>query len=114
MDKEQLGRLIRAARHEKGWTQRRLADEYGCSQANISDMERGNISIDLGDLGRLLHVLGKDLHYLLAPGGPALEGLNQAVQVMRSLPRGRIRDEAIASILAIARDAHRRVLERRR
>lgn len=114
MDKKQIGHLIRVARHENEWTQKQLADEYGCSQANISDIERGEISIDLVDLERLVRILGKDLYYLFPLAESNMEGLDQVVQIMASLPAGQIRDHALAALLAIARDAHRRVLERQR
>lgn len=114
MDKKQIGHLIRVARHEKRWTQQQLADKFGCSQANISDMERGDVSIDLVDLHRLVRVLGKDLYYLFPRNESGLEGAEQAVQILASLPDSSIRNEAIAAILAIARDARRRVSEQRR
>lgn len=63
IDKKELGKQIRIARHSNGWTQQQLANEFGCSQANISDMERGDISIDLLDLDRLATILDVSLYH---------------------------------------------------
>jgi transcriptional regulator with XRE-family HTH domain len=111
MNRKQIGDRIRKARLEKGWTQQELADKYASTQAHISDMERGRGTTDLVILERLLDVLDKDLHYLLATEETSPEGLNQAFQIVTSLPDGSTRDEAIAFILAIAKDARRRVME---
>lgn len=62
IDKKKLGTQIRIFRHNRGWTQQQLANEFGCSQANISDMERGDISIDLIDLERLADILKVSLY----------------------------------------------------
>lgn len=55
----QVGRRIRATRVGAGWTQRRLADAFGCSYNKIYNIEIGKVSVSLSDLieiARLLQV----------------------------------------------------------
>ena len=74
-------------------------------------MERGEISIDLEDLDRLARTLGKDLYYFFPVEQSRLEEAQRVAQELASLPDGPIRDEAMAAIRAIARDARRRAAE---
>ncbi|MDD3828468.1 MAG: helix-turn-helix transcriptional regulator [Anaerolineae bacterium] len=111
MDQEEIGRLIRLARQEKGWNQQQLADAYGCSQQNISDIERGNISLNLGDLERMARLVDKDLYYFFPVEQSRLDEAQKVVRELAALPEGRIREEAMRLIRVIAQDARRRALE---
>ena len=111
MDEKQLGDLIRAAREEKGWTQNELAQKYSCSQAYISDLERGRVVPDFLSLLKLLRCLGKDMHYLLPPPTSEFEDLDRSIQGLKALPAGPIRDETIAGVKVLSDSARRRVHE---
>jgi transcriptional regulator with XRE-family HTH domain len=111
MDKKQIGRLIRAARKAKGWSQRQLAAKFLCTQPNISDMEQGNISIDLAELERLATTLGTDLYYFFPREESDPKDIEQVVEAVAAIPAGHIRDDLIASMLAMALDARKRALK---
>ena len=66
-DRRALGRRIREARENRGWTQQQLGQRFGTSHAAISDIERGVTKVDLADLQRLAHLLGKDVAFFLRP-----------------------------------------------
>lgn len=51
------GQKLKAARQKAGMSQKQLADEMGCSVANISRFENSN-SIRLGTMARFAHALG--------------------------------------------------------
>jgi transcriptional regulator with XRE-family HTH domain len=63
MNKKGIGALVRLAREEKGWTQQQLAAALGCSQQNVSDIERGNVSIRSEDLEVWASLLDKEVSY---------------------------------------------------
>lgn len=56
-----LGRMLRDARREKGWTQHALATRAGVSQPTVSNFERGASDASLSTLWKLLAVLERDL-----------------------------------------------------
>jgi UDP-N-acetylglucosamine 1-carboxyvinyltransferase len=58
---EELGAIIRAARHHEGLTQRALGDEAGISKQHISSIERGRLLPSITTLVRLGRVLGNHL-----------------------------------------------------
>jgi transcriptional regulator with XRE-family HTH domain len=64
-DRLAVGRRIRQAREDLGLTQQQLGEQYGCSHAAISDIERGVTKLGVSDLGRLAAVLGKEMSYFL-------------------------------------------------
>jgi transcriptional regulator with XRE-family HTH domain len=66
-DRLAIGRRIREARENLGWTQHQLGEQYGCSHAAISDIERGVTNLGITDLGRLAEILGKDVDFFLRP-----------------------------------------------
>lgn len=53
--------LLREARQRAGITQRELADRVGVSQAAVSRLERGDRSLTVEALERLLLVMGEQL-----------------------------------------------------
>lgn len=53
-----IGKLIRAARKAKGWTQGRLAQQLGSTQKWVSQIEHGRSGADLDRVLRALAVLG--------------------------------------------------------
>ena len=63
--KKFIGNRIRAARENAGLSQAELGREFGWSQSNISDIERGITGIEAIDLFRMAAVLGRPLSYFL-------------------------------------------------
>lgn len=58
-----IRKRIRQARDEAGLTQRELAQQFGCSQVTMSDIERGVTRVNAADLPRLASILGKSVLY---------------------------------------------------
>ena len=96
-DRNAPGERIRAARVDRGWTQQELAARFGCSQQNISDIERGKISIDLPSLERMARVLNAHLFHFL-PTAEIGAGEEAVLQDLRYLPAGAMRDTVFAAI----------------
>lgn len=69
-DRKRIGLKIRQAREELGLTQKEVAKGFGCSQANMSDYERGMIGVDAADLARLAAILQKPLSYFYGEDRP--------------------------------------------
>ena len=59
-----FGTRMRQARQDKGWTQERLAQEYGATQANISLYERGLYEPTLFTATCIACALGVSLDWL--------------------------------------------------
>jgi len=55
---KEFGGIIRAAREEKGLTQKELADRSGISQVSISFIERGASNVSVLTLEKIAKVLG--------------------------------------------------------
>ena len=66
MDCKRVGRLIRELRHEKGLTQKQLADMLYLSDRTISKWERGSGCPDVSLLGGLSAVFGVNIEKILA------------------------------------------------
>ena len=58
---EALGRTLRDARRERGWTQGALATRAGVSQPTVSNFERGVGDASLSTLWKLLAALERDI-----------------------------------------------------
>lgn len=58
-----MGKLIRAAREEAGFSQRELAEKIYRRQAALSDMENGKMEPDASTLFILSFILNKPLSY---------------------------------------------------
>ena len=88
-DAREFGQAVRAARKERGLSQRALAEYCGCSQRFISELERGKPT---AELGKALWVLGKLGLKLMArperPSGDAQEAVERlATSVSERLAR---------------------------
>ena len=62
---EEMGKLIKAAREEKGLSQTQLAEKLSRRQATISDFENGKIEIGVLTLVHLAIVFGKPISYFI-------------------------------------------------
>ncbi len=60
-----IGRKLQEAREEAGLSQEELAKQIGCTQASLSNYERGRRRLYLADLQRIGQLLGKQLTYFL-------------------------------------------------
>lgn len=65
MNNEKIGTLIQKLRHEKGFTQKEIADMLGVSDKAVSKWERGNGCPDVSLWAPLSEVLGADVKKLL-------------------------------------------------
>ncbi|MHA1280379.1 MAG: helix-turn-helix domain-containing protein [Candidatus Helarchaeota archaeon] len=61
----EMGKLIRAAREERGLSQTELAEKLSKRQATISDFETGKIEIGILTLVQLAIVFGKPISYFI-------------------------------------------------
>ncbi|GCF94216.1 XRE family transcriptional regulator [Enterococcus florum] len=66
MNYEKTGQLIAALRKERGWTQRKLAEEMNLSDRTISKWERGHGCPDISLLRELTQLLNVDIDQLLS------------------------------------------------
>ena len=57
-DAGDFGRAVRTARKEAGLSQMQLAEQCGCSQRFVSEIERGKPTAELGRAFKLLETLG--------------------------------------------------------
>jgi transcriptional regulator with XRE-family HTH domain len=75
IDRKLMGRRIRSARLEKGYTQDKLAEYCNCNPCHISNLERGTIGTSLTKLYAISVVLEKDLDYFVTgfPGEKTLQ-----------------------------------------
>lgn len=66
-----LGRAIAGARHRRGWTQERLAQELGIERSYVSQLEAGEATLALERSLRALRRLGAHVSINLSnPDGP--------------------------------------------
>ena len=67
----QLGRVIRSARHQRGWTQHELAARANVSRAVLQKLEEGRGgTVNLATAFRLLQAMSLDLAIANRPGNP--------------------------------------------
>lgn len=64
-ERRAIGRRIREARENQGWTQQQLGERYGTTHAAISDIERGVTELGISDILRLAEILGEDVGFFL-------------------------------------------------
>jgi transcriptional regulator with XRE-family HTH domain len=62
-----LGKLVKKAREEKGYSQAKLADAMSRRQATVSDIENGKSEIGLLTLILLCVILNKPITYFIPP-----------------------------------------------
>ena len=70
MDYKRLGERIREERHKLGLTQAQLAEAVDISDTYMGSIERGERSLTLDTLVRLVNRLGVTVDYLLADSVP--------------------------------------------
>jgi transcriptional regulator with XRE-family HTH domain len=76
MDMLRFGRIVRALRLRRGWTQRQLGDRCGMSHSKVSRIEIGRIErIPLEDLGLVVQVLDARMELDIRWRGAALDRL---------------------------------------
>lgn len=68
---ERLGKAIRAARIERGWSQAKLATETRVGQTAVSQWERGSVRLSAERIASIEVALGLPRGQLLAAGGYA-------------------------------------------
>ncbi len=62
------GEAVMEARARAGWTQKKLAEETGIDQSDISKIERGIANPSVGTLGRIADALQEKLVISIVPG----------------------------------------------
>ncbi len=65
IDYKIIGKRIRDARKEKGWSQERLSEEIDVTVVYISRVERGSSQVNLKRLAQISYALGVSIEYLL-------------------------------------------------
>lgn len=76
---------IRAARSERGYTQKDLAEHLNKTQATISDLERGKVQISASELYDIALLLKKPIEYFFGEEIGDVE-IQDLVAVMRRMP----------------------------
>ncbi|MBM3952039.1 MAG: helix-turn-helix transcriptional regulator [Rhodospirillales bacterium] len=101
---EEVARILKAARHARGLSQRALSAKTGLTQAHISKIENAGVDITLSNLIELARAL--DLEVTLVPSKtvPAVQSIIQNVQPLASTT------DALKAIRAI-QDAGKRLSE---
>jgi transcriptional regulator with XRE-family HTH domain len=59
-----IGKYIKKAREENGWTQKKLADKLNCKQPYISALE-SNSTVSIEQLSKVADVLDKHIIYFM-------------------------------------------------
>lgn len=94
---------IRELRIEKGWSIQRLADAINMSKMNVSQIERGLVDINLGNMRRFAQALGVTTADLLSiEDNPDALGIRERelVQRMRAADsEDRERFRGVASVI---------------
>ena len=98
-----IGRQMRRAREEKGWSQREIAGRLGVSSATATRWESGSQAINFPDLERFAKLLEKPVQFFLPgwyidPSGLSPE-LAQLVHRINALPHGPVRDRVIQGFM---------------
>lgn len=106
---DNLGTALRLLRHERGWTQAKVASRAGLSVSMLSHYESGKRNPTLDSLGRLLDALEVDL----GPFDGVLERVNERPASRPPRPRraGRktLSPETVAQALGLERSSDRRI-----
>ena len=82
---ETIMQQIRAARSERGLSQKDLADHLGKTQATISDWERGKTQISASELYQIAELLNKPIEYFFGENIGDKE-IQDIVAVLRKQP----------------------------
>ncbi len=81
LDGVMIGKRIKTARKEKGYTQEELAEKCGCRSPHISNVENGKIGVSLELLYVLSIVLEKSMDYFVMDG----KGANPQIKIEANL-----------------------------
>jgi transcriptional regulator with XRE-family HTH domain len=111
---------VREETYDRGWSIRELERRAGLNRGRISNaanLERQPTLEVCQGLARAfdLSVVEVQRHAGYLPSPPSedrLQEFEEIAEILASLPDGRIRDETMAAIRAIARDAKQRAEER--
>lgn len=77
---EAFGRQLAAARARNAFSQRRLAQNVGMTQAHISKIEQGQVDLRLSSLVELARALDLDVQLVPRQAVLAVEGVRRAVE----------------------------------
>jgi len=94
-----VGALVRDTRIRNGLDQRTLARRAGTTQAQVSRIERGEVSPGVDTLARLLAAMGSQLRVSAVPGPRANSRTADLVRDLRELSAG----ERIAQAIELSR-----------
>ena len=78
MEKEEIGKKIKALRKTRGLTQQQLADKLEIKRATISNYEIGRRSPHIKELEAICDVLGVGIEYFGYKGNEAIELIARA------------------------------------
>jgi len=106
-----IGRLVRDARHRRGWTQARLAATLRTSQSAITRIEQGRQNLSLEMLVRIGQALGSEI---VSPGhsGPMHLRVEGVRQLSRSINVKTSKNAGVALPCAALLNRGRTVLRR--
>ena len=67
MSFKEIGSKIQQARETKGYSQKQLARQVGCSQSALSNYEKGKRRLYLSQLEAIAHALDMPIDYFMEP-----------------------------------------------
>jgi transcriptional regulator with XRE-family HTH domain len=104
-------KLIKAARIERGLTQKDLADHLGKTSAAISDLERGKVQISANDLYKISQLLNKPIEYFYGEDTGDKEIEDLIVLLRRQNPKNKSNTILFANMLLKMRSLYDEVLK---
>jgi transcriptional regulator with XRE-family HTH domain len=94
-----LPNRIRELRLARDWSQDRLAEKVGCSKMQISDLERGNVSLTVEWMRRIAATLGLSPGEMLNPEDNPLLPADEEREIVERYRHGsREQRESLARI----------------
>ena len=102
MSNSRFGERVRKARLRKGWSQIRLAEGMGVTQAYVSQLERGNLKPSPRIIDKLIKSLRVSRTYLIGMSSGKFE--QQAlIKIINSLsPQSALKLKAVAEVMLLA------------
>ena len=67
---KEIGSKIQQAREAKGYSQKQLARQVGCSQSALSNYEKGKRRLYLSQLEAIAEALNMPIDYFMEPKSP--------------------------------------------
>lgn len=64
---KRFGRVVRAERERRGWSQQETAERLGMRPPNLCQLEAGSINVTLGTVARFAAVFQLPAHWFLSP-----------------------------------------------